>query len=97
MSCECDAQLLEKKKLDPKYKKCIFLGYVDSVKGYCLWVLFPTKLLLNNNKKNKNHVRSIMKKLNKQHIGQGNHFGTLIVCMASHDAYYLLLKKKKNL
>ena len=24
-------------KLDSKSKKCTFLGYVDKVKGYCLW------------------------------------------------------------
>jgi len=31
----CNSQ--ERTKLDPKSRKCIFLGYADNVKGYRLW------------------------------------------------------------
>ena len=31
-------------KLDPKSKKCVFLGYVDEVKGYRLWDPLPIRL-----------------------------------------------------
>ena len=27
----------ERTKLDPKFRRCIFLGYTDRVKGYRLW------------------------------------------------------------
>ena len=27
----------ERAKLDPKSRRCIFLGYADGVKEYCLW------------------------------------------------------------
>lgn len=36
----------ERTTLDPKFRKCIFLGYADNVKGYHLWVPIATRLLL---------------------------------------------------
>lgn len=36
----------EKSKLDPKSRKCIFLGYVDGVKGYRLWDPIAHKVII---------------------------------------------------
>ena len=35
----------ERIQLDPKSRKCIFLGYTDNVKGYCLWDLIARKVI----------------------------------------------------
>nr|GEZ17916.1 Gag-Pol polyprotein [Tanacetum cinerariifolium] len=37
----------ETTKLDPKSKKCLFLGYADEVKGYCLWDHTAHKVVMN--------------------------------------------------
>ena len=37
----------ERTKLDPKSKKCIFLGYADDVKGYGLWDPTACKVIIN--------------------------------------------------
>lgn len=37
---------LETSKLDPKFRKCIFLKYVDEVKGYYLWDLITYKVII---------------------------------------------------
>ena len=34
-------------KLDPKSRKCVFLGYVDEVKGYRLWDPTAHKVIIN--------------------------------------------------
>ncbi|KAL3833987.1 hypothetical protein ACJIZ3_008723 [Penstemon smallii] len=36
----------ERSKLDPKSRKCIFLGYVDGVKGYRLWDPIAQKVII---------------------------------------------------
>ena len=36
----------ERKKLDPKSRRCIFLGYADRVKGYCMWDPTTRKVII---------------------------------------------------
>jgi hypothetical protein len=36
----------ERTKPDPKSKKCIFLGYANNMKGYCLWDPAACKLVV---------------------------------------------------
>lgn len=36
----------ETSKLDPKSRKCIFLGYANGIKGYCLWDPTTRKVLI---------------------------------------------------
>jgi hypothetical protein len=37
----------EVRKLDSKSRKCVFLGYVDGVKGYRLWDPTAHKIVIN--------------------------------------------------
>ena len=39
-------QKKKKKKLNPKSKKCILLGYANRVKGYFLWDLIAHKAII---------------------------------------------------
>ena len=39
----------ERAKLDPKSKRCIFLGYADGVKGYRLWDPTAYKIVISRN------------------------------------------------
>ncbi|RDX72698.1 hypothetical protein CR513_47774, partial [Mucuna pruriens] len=39
----------ERTKLDPKSRKCIFLGYADNVKGYRLWDPTAHKVIVSRN------------------------------------------------
>jgi len=43
----CNTQ--ERMKLDPKSRKCIFFGYADNVKGYCLWDPISHKVIVSRN------------------------------------------------
>ena len=37
----------ETTKLDLKFRKCLFLGYANGVKGYCLWDPIARKVIVN--------------------------------------------------
>lgn len=37
----------ERTKLDPKFRRCTFLGYADGVKGYRLWDPTAHKIVIN--------------------------------------------------
>ena len=39
----------ERTKLDSKSKKCIFFGYIDRVKKYCLWDPITRKIIISKN------------------------------------------------